>query len=136
MQEYLPVRNMKVNDSLELHPGMKIEEIKPHIEDLYKFMEKSNEKYKGQFIPQDWVAAYATIFARCAIDEVGLFDPLYQNGCEDLDLMNRLNKYGYRTGQALDSFVFHFGGISRRSLEKELSYPAKKQNNETNKLDQ
>lgn len=119
MQEYLPVRDMKVNNSLELHPGMKIEEVKPHIEDLYKFMEKSNEKYKGQFIPQDWVAAYATIFARCAIDEVGLFDPLYNTGCEDLDLMNRLGKYGYRTGQALDSFVFHFGGISRSAYQVE-----------------
>lgn len=119
MQNNLPVRNMKVNDSLELRPGMKMEEVKPHIEDLYKFMEKSNEEHKGQFIPQNWVAAYATIFARSAVDEVGLFDPLYQTGTEDLDLMTRLGKYGYRTGQALDSFVFHYGGVSRRSHQEE-----------------
>lgn len=104
---------------IDLHPAMKIEEIKPYVEELYKFMEESNKKFKGIFVRQDWVAAYATIFARCAINEVGLFDPTYINNAEDLDLMTRLNKFGYKTGQAIDSFVFHFGGISRMYREKE-----------------
>lgn len=104
---------------IDLHPAMKIDEIKPHIEELYKFMEESNKKYKDKFVQQEWVAAYATIFARCAINEVGLFDPVYKNGCEDLDLMRRLSQYGYITGQAIDSFVFHFGGISRGAYQNE-----------------
>jgi glycosyltransferase involved in cell wall biosynthesis len=104
---------------IDLHPAMKLDEIKPHIEELYKFMENSNKKHKDVFVRQEWVAAYTTIFARSAINEVGLFDPLFLNGCEDLDLMNRLSKFGYVTGQAIDSFVFHFGGISRGSLQSE-----------------
>lgn len=110
--------------NIDLHPAMKIEEIKPHVEELYSFMEKSNKNNKDVFVKQEWVAGYATIFARCAVNEVGLFDPRYKNGCEDLDLMIRLSKYGYITGQAIDSFVFHFGGISRYSLKQELSFPA------------
>lgn len=110
--------------NIDLHPAMKIGQIKPHVEELYKFMEESNKKNKGVFVRQEWVAAYATIFARCAINEVGLFDPVYKNGCEDLDLMIRLSRYGYITGQAIDSFIFHFGGISRYALKQELSFPA------------
>jgi glycosyltransferase involved in cell wall biosynthesis len=105
--------------NIDLHPGMKIDEIKPHVEELYKFMEESNKKNKDVFVKQEWVAAYATIFARCAVNEVGLFDPLYKNGCEDLDLMIRLSRYGYVTGQAIDSFVFHFGGVSRGAYQDE-----------------
>lgn len=105
---------------IDLHPAMKINEISPHVEELYKFMENSNKMYKDKFVQQEWVAAYATIFARCAINEVGLFDTVYLNGCEDLDLMIRLSKFGYITGQAIDSFIFHFGGISRSSYEREL----------------
>lgn len=104
---------------IDLHPAMKIDEIKPHVEELYSFMEESNKKFKDSFVQQEWVAAYATIFARCAINEVGLFDPLYKNGCEDLDLMVRLGRFGYITGQAIDSFVFHFGGVSRNAYQNE-----------------
>lgn len=104
---------------IDLHPAMKIGEISPHVEELYRFMEDSNKKYKDKFVQQEWVAGYATIYARCAVNEVGLFDPLYKNGCEDLDHMIRLSKFGYITGQALDSFVFHFGGISRGAYQEE-----------------
>jgi glycosyltransferase involved in cell wall biosynthesis len=102
---------------IELVPGMKIETMKPHIEELYAFMAKSNETYKGKFVRQPWIAAYAVVFARCAIDEIGLFDPLYKNGCEDLDLCKRLAEYGYVMGQAIDAFVYHFGGVSRKSYQ-------------------
>jgi glycosyltransferase involved in cell wall biosynthesis/tetratricopeptide (TPR) repeat protein len=104
---------------INLVPGMKIETIAPHVEELYDFMTRSNTVYKGTFVRQSWVAAYATVFARCAIDEVGLFDPIYKNGCEDLDLCNRLASYGYVIGQAIDSFVFHYGGISRGAYQNE-----------------
>ena len=115
-----PKYPMKLEKSgLELIPGMKYDTIKPRMEELYEFMDKSNVEHKGVFTKQSWVAAYATIFARCAIDEIGLFDPLYKNGCEDLDLMVRLSSFGYVIGQAIDSFVFHFGGISRNAYQQE-----------------
>ena len=104
---------------VSLVPGMKLETIKPHIEELYAFMGKSNKDYQGTFIEQQWVAAYATMFARSAVDEVGYFDTDFKNGCEDLDLCRRLASAGYRIGQAIDSFVFHFGGVSRGAYQLE-----------------
>ena len=115
-----PKYNMKLEKAgIELVPGMKLETIKPHIEELYEFMKKSNEEHKGIFVDQQWVAAYATIFARSAINETGSFDPLFKNGCEDLDLCKRLSSFGYNCGQAIDSFVYHFGGISRGAYQIE-----------------
>jgi GT2 family glycosyltransferase/tetratricopeptide (TPR) repeat protein len=115
---------------VDLVPGMKIGTIQPHVEELYGFMKKSNETYKGKFVKQEWVAAYATIFARCAIDEVGLFDTQYKNGCEDWDLCQRLSRYGYAIGQAIDSFVYHFGGVTRGSYEEENRESYKKEDME------
>lgn len=105
--------------NLELIPGMKLDQIHDKVDSLYSFMEESNKMHKGKFVEQPWVAAYATVFARSAIEEVGLFDPIYKNGCEDLDLCRRISSFGYRIGQAIDSFVFHFGGISRGAYQKE-----------------
>jgi len=117
----IPEYDMRLKKSdIDLVPGMKMETIQPHLEELYEFMENSNKEHAGEFVPQQWVAAYATIFARCAITEVGMFDTNFKNGCEDLDLMIRLSKCGYTSGQAIDAFVFHFGGISRSSYECEL----------------
>lgn len=111
---------MLPTSGLQLRPGMKMEEIRPKLDELYAFMNKSNETYSGKFEKLPWIAAYAMIFARCAVDEVGLFDPQYKNGCEDLDLCIRLSNFGYVMGRALDSFVFHFGGISRSSHQRDL----------------
>lgn len=116
----LPVHPMTLMKSgVNLHPGMKKDEIEPHIEELYKFMEDSNKANKGKFVRQSWVAGYATIYARTAINEVGLFDTQYKNGCEDSDLCLRLAKSYFSMGQAVDSFVFHFGGVSRGAYQDE-----------------
>lgn len=112
-----PSYPMKTAKGIDLHPGMTIGQI--DVDDLYSFMGESNKSLQHQFVEQDWVATYATIFARCAINEVGLFDEEYKNGCEDRDLCLRLKKYNYVIGQAIDSFVFHFGGVSRGSYQKE-----------------
>lgn len=115
-----PTYPMKLEESgIELVPGMKYEQIEPHQEELFKFMEQSNRRMKGKFVEQDWVAYYATVFARSAVAEVGLLDPVFKNGCEDLDLCRRLSKFYYKMGQSLDSFVFHFGGVSRGAYQKE-----------------
>jgi GT2 family glycosyltransferase/tetratricopeptide (TPR) repeat protein len=115
-----PKYKMKLDKAgIELIPGMKVETIKPHLEELYSFMESSNKEHKDTVIEREWVAAYATIFARSAIDEIGLFDPLYKNGCEDWDLCHRLNKSGFKIAQAIGSFVYHFGGVSRGAYQDE-----------------
>ena len=110
----LPKYPMRLEKAgIDLHPGMKREEIEPHIDELYAFMEASNERYKDKFTPQEWIAAYCTIYARTAINEVGFFDTQFKNGCEDLDLGMRLGKAGFACGQSIGSFVFHFGGVTR-----------------------
>ena len=109
-----PVYNMTLKKSkIELVPGMKINQIKPHLEELYGHMAESNTLNKGIYKEQEWVAGYATIYCREAINKIGLFDTNFKNGCEDLDLCKRLKKYNYKIGQSLDSFVFHFGGVTR-----------------------
>jgi GT2 family glycosyltransferase len=52
-------------------------------------------------------------------EEVGLFDPTYQNNAEDLDLAKRITAFGYKIGIAVDAFVHHYGGITRLSYEQE-----------------
>lgn len=109
-----PVYPMRLEKAgIDLHPGMKREELEAHLDELYAFMEASNERYKDKYTPQEWVAAYCTIYARSAINEVGLFDTRFKNGCEDLDLGMRLGKAGFACGQSIGSFVFHFGGVTR-----------------------
>lgn len=102
-----------------LRPGMVIDEIKPRLDDLEKFMADSNALRDGVFKEQEWVAYYATIYARSAWEDVGDLDPTYKNGCEDLDHCRRTRNIGYNIGQAYDSFVFHFGGISRGAYQEE-----------------
>jgi glycosyltransferase involved in cell wall biosynthesis len=123
-----PTYNMKLpNTGIELVPAMKLEAISPYLDDLYLFMDKSNEEHYGKFVDQPWVAYYATMISKSAWDKVGGLDPMFQNGCEDLDHCHRLRKMGYNITQAIDSFVFHFGGISRGAYEKTDSLVYKKE---------
>jgi GT2 family glycosyltransferase len=126
-----PFYPMALSDGTELIPGMKYEQIAPKLDLLYAYMGAMNNKFSGQYVKQEWVAAYAVCYARSALNEVGLFDTQYHNGCEDLDLNYRLIKYGYKTVQALGAFVFHFGGVSRRcyQLEDRTSYDAEDKEN-------
>jgi glycosyltransferase involved in cell wall biosynthesis len=105
--------------TLKLRAGMKIDEFGPHIEALNHFMAASNEQHKGVYHKREWVAAYCSLYARCAWEEVGGFDPIYKNGCEDLDHCIRLRRAGYEIGEAFDAFIFHAGGISRGSYQAE-----------------
>jgi glycosyltransferase involved in cell wall biosynthesis/GT2 family glycosyltransferase len=104
---------------LTLRAGMKLHEYEPHLEALQGFMAASNAQHRGVFHEREWVAAYCTIYARAAWNEVGGFDPIYQNGCEDLDHCIRLRRAGYRIGEAYDAFIFHAGGVSRGAYEAE-----------------
>jgi len=110
------------HSQLSLIPGMKKEQFSGQgiskIDELYEFMEKMNLEYKSQFVEREWVAYYAAIYDREKILKVGLLDPKFNNGCEDLDHCIRIKKMGYKIGQAFDCFIFHFGGISRAAYEK------------------
>lgn len=104
---------------LELVPGMKASQLEGRINDLYSFMDNSNKSFLGTLVYQEWVAFYCTMFNRKAVDTIGLLDPGFVNGCEDLDFSVRAKKLSYKIAQAIDSFVYHFGGISRESYKLE-----------------
>jgi len=104
---------------IDLVPGMIYEQMAPYVEDLYAYMANTNKKKKGLFKEQVWVAGYATVYPRKVVEDIGLFDPVFKNGCEDLDFCMRMVKKGYKIGQALDAFVFHFGGVSRGAYQSE-----------------
>jgi GT2 family glycosyltransferase/tetratricopeptide (TPR) repeat protein len=104
---------------IELVPGMKIAQMSDHLDELDQFMQWSNKQNKGKFVSQQWVAYYATIIARSVVDEIGLLDDQFQNGCEDLDHCYRIQSRGYNIGQRMDSFVYHYGGISRGAYQQE-----------------
>jgi hypothetical protein len=97
-------------------------------------MEDSNRNLHGQVIRQQWLAEYCVLHVRCAIDEVGYFDTRYQNGCEDLDLMTRLERSHYQFVQALGAFVFHFGGVSRGAYQSINKAEYDKQDVENHRL--
>ena len=104
---------------LDLIPGMKAIQLEGRINDLYNFMDNSNKSHQGTLVNQEWVAFYATMFNRKIFNEVGLLDPGFANGCEDLDFSIRLRNMVYNIAQAIDSFIFHFGGITRGHYENE-----------------
>lgn len=116
---------------LRLHPGMKYQEFAPHVEALNQFMAASNLQHQGVYHSREWVAAYCSLYARAAVEEVGGFDPIFKNGCEDLDHCIRLRKSGYEIGEAYDAFIFHAGGVSRGAYQAEnkVAYDAEDQYN-------
>jgi GT2 family glycosyltransferase len=113
-----PTYPMNLPD-LDLVPGMKMCQLEDRLEDLYSFMDNSNKVHTGTLVEQEWVAFYATIFNRKIFNEIGFLDPQFVNGCEDLDFCIRIKKMGYKIAQAIDSFIFHFGGISRKYYKDE-----------------
>ena len=75
-----PVYNMVLEKSgIQLIPGMKIDQISGNLDELYGHMETSNRINRGVFKEQEWVAGYATMYSREAIDKVGMFDTRFRN---------------------------------------------------------
>jgi glycosyltransferase involved in cell wall biosynthesis/predicted SAM-dependent methyltransferase len=68
---------------------------------------------------QSWVAFYATYIKRDVIEKVGTLDETFINGGEDYDFCRRAVKQGFTCGHVFSSFVFHFGGKTRKISEDE-----------------
>lgn len=101
-----------VVDGIKLHPGMTYDSVREIIPKLYE------QKHQKVVTVRDWVAFFCTVLPREAIDKVGLLDENFKSGCEDLDYCKRLAVAGYRFVTTFDSWVFHFGGSSRKNAEK------------------
>lgn len=97
---------------IELHPNMTIDQV--NVEELSNFSSPRNE-----IISRPWVAFYATYIRRRVISAVGLLDDMFLNGGEDFDYCNRAAKMGFTCGHVFSSWVFHFGGKTRKVSENE-----------------
>jgi Predicted glycosyltransferases len=101
-------------NGVQLLPGINtIEQIVPIISDIYNFKSPYNEMPE-----RDWVAYYCTLIPRSVIDKAGVLNEEYINSGEDVDHCNRIKKQGYKIVENYKSFVFHYGAISRKGLEK------------------
>lgn len=102
-------------DGINLLPGKNtFEEIEPIIPYIYEAKFPHSD-----IIERDWIAFYATLIPREVITKVGILDEEFENSGEDTDYCTRIRKLGYKIIQTYKSFVFHFGAVSRKILEKE-----------------
>jgi len=100
-----------VAGGLDLHPAMALEEVAGSIPHIYKW------RHRKEVHPRGWVAFYCTLIPRGAMSKVGPLDEGFKSGDEDLDYCRRLSDAGYVSRQTYDSFVFHFGGRTRKLAE-------------------
>lgn len=95
----------------DLHPAMKLEEVQSVLRDIYRWRRRKEVPLRG------WVAFYCTLIPRAVIDKVGGLDEGFKSGDEDLDYCRRIGQAGFSIRQTYDSFVFHFGGRTRKFAE-------------------
>lgn len=100
-----------VVDGVRLIPGMSIPDVEKVIPQIRDYA------HDKRIVPRKWVAFYATLLSRAAIEKVGLLDEGFKSGDEDVDYCFRLRQAGYRILQTYDSFVFHFGGKTRKQVD-------------------
>lgn len=102
-------------NGINLLPGQNtVEQIEPVLSNIYGF-----ESPWHEVVERDWLALYCTLIPRSVIDKVGILDEKFTNSGEDTDYCTRIGKMGYKCVSLHDSFVFHFGAVGRKILEKE-----------------
>jgi GT2 family glycosyltransferase len=100
---------------VDLLPGSNtVEQITPIIPQIYDYASPYHE-----VIERDWIAMYCTLIPREVINKVGLLDEKFENSGEDVEWCHRARKAGYKIVQDYNSFVFHYGAVSRKQLEAE-----------------
>jgi|GEM_PF-123099 len=97
---------------IKLHPNMTINQV-----NLNALMGATSSH--TEIFPREWVAFYATYIKRKVINAVGLLDENFANGGEDFDYCRRAGKLGFTCGHNFASWVFHFGGKTRKVSEDE-----------------
>jgi GT2 family glycosyltransferase len=116
-------------EGVNLLPGTNtFTEIEPIISQIYEYKSSYNK-----IIEREWIAAYCTLIQREVLEKTGLLNEEFVNSGEDVDLCYRIKKMGYKIVQNFNSFVFHYGAISRKQLEsenKEAYQEADKKTNE------
>lgn len=97
---------------VRVRPNMSISEV--NLEALMSYRSTRTEVFE-----RPWVAFYATYVRREVIRQVGLLDTNFQNGGEDYDYCRRAKQLGFKAGHSFLSWVFHFGGKTRKVSESD-----------------
>ena len=84
------------------------------INDLYE-----SNLTRNEIIQRENLAFYCVLFNRMLLEKIGYLDPEYKNGAEDFDFNYRAKKAGWKLFSNHNSFVFHFGGKTRKVSEQE-----------------
>ena len=98
-------------EGVDLVPGMHLEQVEKIIPAVGRF------HHRKEVVERKWLAFYATLLKREAVDKTGLLDENFKSGDEDVDYSVRLRQAGYRLVSTWDSWVFHFGGKTRKNSE-------------------
>jgi len=100
-------------------PNMILDQVS--IEDVSDFDKNRKRKMSNNplqdYTERDWVAFYCTLVVRSAANEIGLLDETFINEFEDKDYCIRAQKLNYKIGTEYSSFVFHYGGKTRKISE-------------------
>jgi len=96
---------------VSLVPGMTLEDVASVKDKIQDYAHPKSVRER------DWVAFYCTLIPREVVEKVGILDQGFKSGCEDLDYCKRIKTQGYRVVQTYDSWVFHFGGKTRKNTE-------------------
>jgi GT2 family glycosyltransferase len=86
----------------------KYEHLAPYINDLMN----AESHYPKGLLFQPFLCLFAHLVPRKVWNAVGEFDENFKTGQDDVDYCWRARNKGFLSAVALDSFIFHFGGIS------------------------
>lgn len=100
----------------DLVPNLFIEDFGDSYETLRMF-NPGNALKEETLSRAPFCAFYATFIPKKIIDVVGLLSSEYSNGGEDADYCYRAHRLGFETLWTRKSFVFHFGGKTRKFSE-------------------
>jgi glycosyltransferase involved in cell wall biosynthesis len=100
---------------VNLVPAMTLDQVSGVIEDIYN-IEPLSKPDKNL----DWLAFFATMIHRKCWEDVGLMDENFVYDKEDLDWCVRAKNKGKNFLYCMDSYCFHFGGVSRKRKHEEL----------------
>ena len=112
------LHNTVVNcGGVDLVPAMNIEQIEPVREKLYDCSAPHDDI--GAVHEREWIAFWNVVIPMKVVREVGILDTNFKNGGEDKDYCLRMRQLGYKIYQRFDSFLFHYGGKTRKINEEE-----------------
>jgi glycosyltransferase involved in cell wall biosynthesis len=95
-----------------LKTGMTLDEVRGIIHEIPKY------QHARQVHHRDWIAFYAVVMPRAVLKELGRIDDEFSDGCEDIDLCDKMIQDSLKVVQTYESWVFHFGARTRKNPDK------------------